>query len=228
MSEIAFTLKRPGKPDEDIVYQVDLILCLGFAGRDQAKVQEHIDELRAIGVECPTETPVIYPTAGYLATTSDTVQVVGEDTGPEVEFVFAPYQDRLLVGLASDHTDRDLEKVNINKSKQVCPKVLSTVFWDYEDVKEHWDKLVLKSWIGVERGEEVYQDSPATALMSVEDLLERTKKDYEVKPGTIVLSGTVPVIGGDMATPEHFAAALVDPVVKREIRMAYSVCNLLD
>ncbi len=227
MSEIAFTLKRPGKPDENVVYQVDLILCLGFAGRDQAKVQEHIDELRAIGVECPTETPVIYPAAGYLATTSDTVQVVGKDTGPEVEFVFVPYQDTLLVGLASDHTDRDLEKVSINKSKQACPKILSAVLWDYEDVKDHWDELVLKGWIGAEGEEELYQDSPATALMSVEDLLERTKKDYEVKPGTIILSGTVPAMG-DMATPERFAAALVDPVAKREIRMAYSVCNLLE
>lgn len=226
MSELTLTIQRPGKLDEHISYQVDLILCLGFAGRDQAKVQEHIDELRAIGVECPAETPVIYPAASYLATTSDAIQVVGGDTGPEVEFAFVPYQDRLLVGLASDHTDRDLEKVSINKSKQACPKVISTVLWDYEDLKDHWDSLVLKGWIGAEGAEQAYQDSTAVALMPLEGLLERTKKDYEVKPGTIILSGTVPAIGG-MATPERFTAALEDPVLKRKIHLAYDVSNLL-
>ncbi|MGI6128937.1 MAG: DUF2848 family protein [bacterium] len=222
MSELSFTIKRPGKPDKTIAYPVDLILCFGFAGRDQAKVQEHIDELRAIGVECPTETPVIYPAAGYLATSLDTIQVLGKGTGPEVEFAFVPYNESLLIGLASDHTDRDLEKVNINKSKQICQKIISTELWDYEDLVNHWDRLELRGWIGTKGEEKLYHDSLATALLPLEDLIERANKEYELRPGTIVLSGTVPAIGG-MATPERFEASLVDPVLGREIRLKYTV-----
>lgn len=226
MPEVAFTLERPGKANKNILCRIDSILCLGFAGRDKDKVQEHIDELRAIGVECPSETPVIYPTAGYLATTSRTIQVVGPDTGPEVEFAFLPHRNSFLVGLASDHTDRDLEKVDVNKSKQVCPKVLSSVVWDYKDLKEHWDHLILRSWVVTGGKKKIYQESTAAALISVEEIIERVEREYKVGPGTIILSGTIPALGG-MVTPEHFAAALLDPIIDREIYLAYDICDLV-
>lgn len=56
-----------------------------------------------------------------------------------MEFALLPYQGGLLVGLASDQTDRSLEKVGIYKSKQSCSKLLSSVLWDYEDVADHRD-----------------------------------------------------------------------------------------
>ena len=82
--------------DRTIEYCVKLILCFGFAGRNQKQVREHIEELMAIGVPCPLETPVIYPVAGYLATLDNSIQVLGSDTGPEVEFAFLPFEDRCV------------------------------------------------------------------------------------------------------------------------------------
>lgn len=226
MQQLSFTIARPQRPPETIVYPVSLILCLGFAGRDQDKVREHIRELEAIGVECPAKTPVIYPAGGLLATTDSVIQVVGGETGPEVEFVFLPYQKRLLVGLASDQTDRSLEKTSIYKSKQICPKPLSNILWDYEDLTDHWDKLVLRGWVGPEGQETLYQDSPASALLPVPTLLEHVRQEYPNLEGAVILSGTVPTLGG-LATPARFTALLHDPVLGREIRLTYGVQDLL-
>lgn len=225
MSKLKFSIERLNQTSKTINYETNLILCLGFAGRDQEAVQAHIDELKAIGVECPDETPVIYPAAGLMATTENEIQVIGEKTGPEIEFAFLPYEDKMLVGLASDHTDRELEAVSITKAKQICPKVISSVLWDYEDIKDHWDKLILKGWIKDDNKEKLYQDSDATALLSVEDLLKHAEKDYKLEPGIMVLSGTVPTVG-DMATPTYFKAALIDPVLDRKIQIEYNVTIL--
>jgi hypothetical protein len=226
MPQLTFTVERPKHSPETILYPVKLILCLGFAGRDQSKVREHIRELEAIGVECPAKTPVIYPASGLLATTAATVQVVGADTGPEVEFALLPYQGRLLVGLASDQTDRSLEKVSIYKSKQICPKPLSSVLWDYEDVADHWDELILRSWVNTGAEETLYQDSPASALLPVPTIMENVSQEYPDLEGVLILSGTVPTLGG-LATPSKFAALLSDPVLGREIQLAYEVKDLL-
>lgn len=228
MPQLTFTIERPKHPPETIVYPVKLILCLGFAGRDQSKVREHIRELEAIGVECPTKTPVIYPVSGLLATTADVIQVVGADTGPEVEFAFLPYQGRLLVGLASDQTDRSLERVSIYKSKQICPKPLSSVLWDFEDLADHWDELILRSWVHTGAEETLYQDSPASALLPVPTIMEHVRQEYPNLEGVLILSGTVPTLGG-LATPAKFAALLSDPALNREmeIRLTYEVENLL-
>ncbi|HHY91908.1 MAG TPA: DUF2848 family protein [Firmicutes bacterium] len=226
MPQLSFTIERPQHLPEPIVYPVGLILCLGFAGRDQEKVHEHIRELQAIGVECPAQTPVIYPASGLLATTDTAIQVVGSETGPEVEFVLVPYQNRLLVGLASDQTDRSLEKVSIYKSKQICAKPLSTVLWDYEDVADHWDQLVLRGWVETEGAKTLYQESPASALLPVPALLDHVRREYPDLEGAIILSGTVPTLSG-LATPSRFTALLQDPVLGREIHLAYEVQNLL-
>lgn len=42
---------------QPIELQVNRVYCIGYAGRNQVKVREHIDELAKIGVSAPPRTP---------------------------------------------------------------------------------------------------------------------------------------------------------------------------
>ena len=54
------------------------------------------------------------------------VVVVGDKTSGEAEFVLVYSGAELYVGVGSDHTDRGLERLSVSRSKQVCPKPLSS------------------------------------------------------------------------------------------------------
>ena len=54
---------------------VNNIFNAGYAGVDQEKVQEHIDELSKLGVATPSTIPTLYPVSNQLATYSDCFQV---------------------------------------------------------------------------------------------------------------------------------------------------------
>ncbi|WP_412759113.1 DUF2848 family protein [Neobacillus cucumis] len=50
----------------------------------------------------------------------------------------------LYVTVGSVHTDRNLENLNVPKSKQACPNIVSRKVWRFEDVKGHWNLLELE------------------------------------------------------------------------------------
>jgi hypothetical protein len=76
------------------------------------------------------------------------MKVLGEHTSGEAEAVLLVAGNDIWVAVGSDHTDRELDKVNIVASKQVCPKPVSAEVWRYADARERWDSLALRSWIG--------------------------------------------------------------------------------
>jgi hypothetical protein len=81
----------------------DLVLA-GWTGRDQAGVQHHIDELRALGVAPPSRTPLFYRVdPALLAGPVGEITVVGEASSGEAEVVLLQMSDGLWVGLGSDH-----------------------------------------------------------------------------------------------------------------------------
>lgn len=197
--------------------------CIGYAGRDQQKVREHIAELAQIGVPAPPRTPTVYPVSRYLLTTNPAIEVQGEETSGEVEFVLLIKGDKIFVTVGSDHTDRELEKSNIEKSKQMCEKPLANVVWDYDDVKDHWDSLILRSWINGEKGRRIYQEGQVTALLPVPELLSVVKLETDgLQDGTVIFSGTVPTHGGlEFAT--IWDLELEDPILQRTITHHYTV-----
>ena len=67
--------------------RINRVYCIGYAGRNQAKVREHIDELAKIGVSAPPRTPTVYPVSTYLLTDAPTIMAQGKETSGEVEFV---------------------------------------------------------------------------------------------------------------------------------------------
>ena len=225
-------------------FEVEEVLCAGYAGRNQEKVMEHIRELEKIGVKPPPSVPVIYSVPSHQAVTDPAVTVHGDRTSGEVEFVLIMDGERILVTVGSDHTDRELETDDILKSKEVCPKPLAPRVWDYEEVAGHWDSLVLRSWVTDSSGRRLYQQHDLTALLRVDDLLTAVIKataggkvkagaattvagetiDHakESLKGRLIFSGTVPTREGFVFGRE-FEMELHDPVLGRSIFYKYLI-----
>ena len=82
---------------------------MGWTGRDKDALQHHIDELAKIGVQAPEKTPMFYRVGVSRLTVADAIEVIGDGSSGEVEYVLIQFEDRIWVGLASDHTDRVYE-----------------------------------------------------------------------------------------------------------------------
>jgi Protein of unknown function (DUF2848) len=198
------------------------LLIAGYTGRDQAAVAQHIAELREHGIPAPEHTPALYALAPDRVSIEGEVAVVGDQTSGEAEFVLVYSGAELYVGVGSDHTDRGLERLSVSRSKQVCPKPLSSALWRWAEVRDGWDDCQLRSWIGDGAGAP-YQQGSVTELMTPEAILamvrERVGDDLE---GSVIYCGTLPLIGGEFRFDRHFEGALVDPVRGRELRCAYT------
>src|SRR5699024_12545366 len=73
--------------------------------------------------------------------------------------IFGNTEKDMYITVGSDHTDRELEAVNIGKSKQVCGKPFGKKAWKLDDVLTHWDELILSS-------EQYLEDRKSTRLNS--------------------------------------------------------------
>ncbi len=194
---------------------VRALTMAGWSGRDAASVQAHIDQLGAFGVAPPSTTPVAYRVAAARLTTAARIEVVGDATSGEAEFVLLRHEDRLWIGAGSDHTDRALETHGITWSKQICDKPLCPDFWPLAEVAGHWDRLRLSA----EADGTPYQDATLASLLSPEALLNKLGALAEDE---VMFGGTVPVIGA-VRPAAHFAFALMDPVRNRALRHEYAV-----
>ena len=194
--------------------KVEQLIIAGWTGRDEAALQKHIKELEEIGVKPPKTTPIFYRVAASLFTHDTSIQVSGPDSSGEVEFVLINKPDGLFVAVGSDHTDRKAETVGVSLSKQMCAKPVSAESWRYDEVKPHWEKLVLRSWTDGA----LYQEGPVTAMRAPEDLMGR----YPLKPGHAMFCGTLAAKGG-IRPGKVFRMELEDPVLKRKLRHEYRI-----
>jgi len=211
----ALSLSVAGK---DLTVQVDQVLLAGYTGRDRAKVMEHIEELEKLGVAPPPRVPMVYVVGGELLTTGDSVTVQHSETSGEAEFFLVQGREGLLVGVGSDHTDRKEEAIDIQHSKTLCPKVISREVWRYEDLRDHWEQIELRSWMDGR----LYQEGTLNAFLPVDQILaEITNAAYQTE-GNLIFSGTLPAIGG-LAFGTEFKAELKDPVRGRALTIAYRV-----
>jgi hypothetical protein len=190
------------------------LVIAGWTGRDEAALRKHIRELEAIGVQPPKTTPIFYRVAASLFTHADEIQVSGPDTSGEVEFVLVQTDSELRVAVGSDHTDRKAETIGVSLSKQLCAKPVSRESWRYDEVKPHWEKLVLRSW----SDGELYQEGSVAAMRSPEDLLAR----YPLAPGWAMFGGTLAAKGG-IRPGKVFRMELEDPVRKRRLAHEYRI-----
>ncbi|APX74631.1 DUF2848 domain-containing protein [Achromobacter insolitus] len=206
--------------------EFDTLIVAGWAGRDIAAIEHHIEELAAIGVPRPSSVPLYYRIADNQLTQKETVQALGEESSGEVEtFVFS-VDGEMYVSIASDHTDRKLETYSVAMSKQVCVKPLAGSAWRLADVADYWDELIIRSYI-VENGVEVlYQEGPLASLRTPQDLVAGYTGGAAVLPaGAGMTCGTVGAIGGIRPSVD-FTMELHDPRRQRTLRHRYHVETL--
>ena len=196
---------------------VEQLVIAGWTGRDEAALRKHIRELEELGVKPPKTTPIFYRVAADLLTHASEIQVCGPDTSGEVEFVLLGRADGLWVTVGSDHTDRKAETIGVSLSKQLCAKVIAKDAWRYDEVKDHWERLVLRAWADGE----LYQEGQVTAMRSPEDLLSR----YPLKPGWVMFCGTLAAKGG-IRPATTFRMELEDPVRRRKLAHEYRITVL--
>lgn len=205
---------------------IDELVIAGWTGRNAEAIEEHIKELEEIGVPRPSTVPLFYRAAAKLLTTEDTVEALGGDSSGEVEFILYGTADGMMVGVASDHTDRKIEAYSVPVSKQLCAKPVSANVWRYADAVDHWDELILRSWAVNGNERRLYQEGSVAAMRTPEDLIGRYLNGAtELPAGMAMFCGTLAVHGGVEAS-ERFEMELEDPVLKRSIKHGYSVKTL--
>lgn len=205
---------------------IDELIIAGWAGREQAGIQEHIEELKAIGVTPPSATPLFYRVSADRLTTANGIQVLGDASSGEAEVLLLGSEQGLLVGIASDHTDREAEAWSVAHSKEVCAKPAGSQLWSLDTVLPHWDSLCLESYATIDGERTLYQQGPVSGLLPPAELLARFGQDgNSLRPGQAMLCGTLPVHGG-VRSASRFEIALIDPVRNKTLQHAYDIQSL--
>jgi len=209
------------------VMGVQSLVIAGWTGRNLSALEAHIKELEAIGVKRPKSVPVFYRNAASLLTTGAAIETVGDKSSGEVEFVLFAFDDGMWVGVGSDHTDRKAETVNVTLSKQMCAKPVGSRLWRYDEVKPHWAKLILRSYVSDGGTRRLYQEGPVSNMRSPEELIRLYTGGDKLASGTAMFCGTFAVHGGISYTGT-FEMELDDPVLGRKLTHGYKIVQLPD
>jgi uncharacterized protein DUF2848 len=199
----------------------------GWAGRGPHHLQRHIDELVSLGIPPPSEVPILMPMPRHLVTTSTWIEVRDNAGSGEVEYVLLFDGKRLLVTVGSDHTDREMERVDIAKSKQLYPNVIASEAWLYDDVRDHWDTLELTCWVETGGQVDLYQQSRLSELLSAESWLDILSTRNLSAPGTVLFCGTPSTINGAVVYGAGYRFRLTDPVLDRTLEGSYRALPLV-
>lgn len=213
--------------DDQRNVEVSKVYCIGYSGRNQDKVMEHVKELAEIGVPEPEEIPALYPIRISSLTQGSAIEVLGRETGGEAEIVliFGGTSEDVWVTVGSDHTDRGLETVDINKSKQVCDKPFAKKAWLFRDLLDHWDQLILSSSVRINSEWLPYQEHTVQSILHPEDIIEFLSRKNVILKNAVFFSGTVPLKEG-FKFGDQFKMKLIDPVTSDEISCEYEIHHL--
>jgi hypothetical protein len=206
---------------------IENLVIAGWTGRNVEALEAHIKELEAVGVKRPKTVPIFYRVAAQLLTTAPAIQVMADKSSGEIEFVLYALDDGLWLGVGSDHTDRKAETVGVTLSKQMCAKPVGASLWRYDEVKPHWDKLVLRSYVPGGGGRRLYQEGPVTNMRAPEELIRLYTGGDRLAPGTAMFCGTFAVHGG-ISYSGSFDMELEDPVLGRKLTHSYKIISLPD
>jgi len=205
---------------------ISTAIIAGWTGRDKEAMEKHIVELEAIGVARPATTPIYYRVAATRLTTAGEIQVTGKDSSGEAEYILTSLDGRLWVGVGSDHTDRKVETIGVTISKQMCEKPISDELWPYDEVADHWDTLILRSYVVEDGQTHLYQEGPVTTMIDPLKLIAGYPATQgQLRDGALMFCGTLAAKGGIRPAP-RFLFELEDPVLKRKIGNAYDIVSI--
>jgi hypothetical protein len=222
--DLAFTIETQAATTP-LTLPIDQAVIAGWTGRDPVARDKHIAELQAIGIAPPATTPIYYRVAARRLTTADSIEVSGDESGGEVEFVLIGWQGRIFVGVGSDHTDRKVETYSVTVSKQMCDKPVASALWDFDEVAGHWDQMILRSFAWIDGARVLYQEGTLDGMLPVAELIQRGFGDEGLPDGCAMFGGTFAAKGG-IRPASRFEFELEDPILKRSIRHAYDVIEL--
>lgn len=205
----------------EVEMTIDHLYVAGWTGRNKEAVDHHIAELAALGIAPPSQVPLYYRVSNALITQDKTIEVLGDGTSGEIEPLLIQKDGDIWIGLASDHTDRQLEAHSVAASKQICLKPVAREVWKYDEVKEDLDALILRCLIQ-EGGEWVtYQQGALANIRPLSDLIRASG----FADNAAMLCGTLSAIGG-VRPATQYKMELEDPIRNRRITMEYSVRQL--
>ena len=206
--------------------RIDDLVIAGWTGRDVEALEKHIVELEELGVPRPSSVPCFYRVGAENFTNGEELQFLGDTSSGEVEFILIGTDEGMLIGVGSDHTDREVETYSVPVSKQMCVKPVSKDVWRYDEVKDHFDDLLLRAW-ATENGEKkLYQDGGVTAMRPPEELIGLYLPGQTALPaGMAMYCGTLAAIGG-IRPADRFDVEIEDPVRGTKISYGYNVNTL--
>ena len=204
---------------------IESLVIAGWTGRDPVARDKHIAELETLGIARPATVPIYYRAAGRRLTTAQGIECTGAESSGEVEFVLIASGGAIYVGVGSDHTDRKVETYNITVSKQMCDKPIAPTLWRLEDVIDHWDAIVLRSFATIDGKRMLYQEGTLAGMLPVQDLIAKGFDNATLPEGCALFGGTFAAMGG-IRPANRFDFEMEDPVLKRVIRHGYDIVEL--
>ena len=220
MTTLSFEL--PDGSTRDV--QVKHLLNAGYAGREQEEVQAHIAELAELGVPGPATTPALYPVSPYLAQQVTEVERAARTDLRRGRVGLVITEDGVLLTVACDHTDRELEVHGVAWSKNASPDVLGRKAWRLDDVRDHLDQITLKGWVGEgDTPDTLIQDSSLAALLTPDYWLDVLTERGLNAPGTVLISGTVAMTHGVNQFARSWKVEMTDPVTGASVDAQYVV-----
>lgn len=214
--------------DKVFTFKPRRLVIAGYTSKDQEALIAHIDELKELGIPAPPRVPMMYDLSPELLQAVDEVTQVNNHGSGEAEVVVLDIDGRWYIGLGSDHTDRVLEAVSIQKSKQVCAKPISRELWALDEIVDHWDAIEMRSWVLVDGEEQLYQDGKLDSFMTPQELYRIVEERGYASRGFALFCGTLPLVSGHFQFGSMFRAELYDPVTRNSISLSYSVKILKD
>lgn len=214
-----------GDHTKEIGFEVRKLVNAARSARDTETVIKHMEELRKTGIAVSDEFPIFYPKTSDKLTTNDRFEVLpGSKTSGEVEFVLLLDKDNIYVTVGSDHTDRELQKTNLLAAKQIYYNVIAPKVWNYEQVKGHWDSIIMRSWVEDNGQRQLYQEGTAGEIMKPEKIIEEVKHRVTGDlNGMVIFSGTLPTLSGELSYSSQFDIELIDEHTGRAIKHTYFV-----
>ena len=218
---LEFTIEGDGS--EKLTFEARKLVNAARSARDTTNVRKHMEELRKTGIPVTDEFPIFYPKTPDRITNSDRFGVLTDSkTSGEVEFVLLLDNDNVYVSVGSDHTDRELQKTNLVASKQLYYNVIAPTVWRFEDVKEYWDDLIMRSWVQEKGQRQLYQEGKLVEMLRPEKIIEEIKSRVTGGlSGMVIFSGTLPTLSGELSYSSRFDMELVDERAGRAIKHTY-------
>ncbi|MEU0698779.1 DUF2848 domain-containing protein [Streptomyces niveus] len=223
MALLTFELPDGTTRSTDVVQ----VLNAGYAGRSQADVAAHVAELAELGVPAPSVTPALYPVSPYLAQHTEHVSVQHGRTSGEAEWALVvDSEGELLLTAACDHTDRELEVHGVAWSKNASPDVLARRAWRLADVQDRLDDLALRAWVTHDGRESLIQNGTLAELLTPGYWADVLRERGDLVPGTVLISGTIPMAEGVDQFADRWRVELSDPATGDVIDLAYDVVRM--